>query len=200
MKPVNASPMIAGAPRAVSSDEERLILVDEHDRPIGEASKLECHLGEGLLHRAFSLLLFDRQGRLLMQQRAAGKLLWPSYWSNSCCSHPRQGETLAQAVRRRAGEELGVSVNPRFEFRFHYEARYGSVGVEREMCSVFTAVSDALLRPNPLEVDDVRWLNADTVDQLVAEDREVTPWFVHEWTRLRSQSQWPQSLLGVAAA
>ena len=80
--------------RIVSSEDEALILVDTDDTAIGSMSKAECHDGAGILHRAFSVFLFDEHGRLLLQQRAAGKRLWPLYWSNTCCSHPRQGEAI----------------------------------------------------------------------------------------------------------
>ena len=85
----------------VSFDDEPLILVDENDREIGYRSKVDCHTGHGTLHRAFSIFLFDNRGRVLLQQRAAGKPLWPLYWSNSCCSHPRRGESMQQALHRR---------------------------------------------------------------------------------------------------
>ncbi|HVS02847.1 MAG TPA: isopentenyl-diphosphate delta-isomerase, partial [Thermoanaerobaculia bacterium] len=92
----------------VSFANEELILVDEDDREVGHLSKAEAHAGEGVLHRAFSVLLFDRRGNLLLQRRAGGKQLWPGYWSNSCCSHPRRGESMEVATRRRLAEELGV--------------------------------------------------------------------------------------------
>ena len=90
----------------VSSESEALILVDENDREIGFSSKDSCHDGPGILHRAFSLFIFNTAGELLLQQRSAGKRLWPLYWSNSCCSHPRAGETMELAVNRRLQQEL----------------------------------------------------------------------------------------------
>ena len=74
---------------------ENLILVDEEDRVIGHEEKERCHDGAGKLHRAFSVFLFDGRGRMLIQRRSAAKRLWPLFWSNSCCSHPRQGEEIA---------------------------------------------------------------------------------------------------------
>jgi isopentenyl-diphosphate delta-isomerase len=87
-----------------SPDSDALILVDEADREVGHLSKTLCHEGRGVLHRAFSLLIFNAKGELLLQQRAAGKRLWPLYWSNSCCSHPRRAETMEAAVKRRLPE------------------------------------------------------------------------------------------------
>src|SRR2546421_1371118 len=92
----------------ISPDCEPLILVDEADREIGHMSKAQCHQGGGVLHRAFSLLLFNDAGELLLQQRAASKRLWPRHWSNSCCSHPRRAETLEAATHRRL-QGLGAS-------------------------------------------------------------------------------------------
>ena len=75
----------------VSDEDESLVLVDEDDREVGFLSKAVCHDGDGMLHRAFSLFVFNRRGELLLQRRSANKRLWPLYWSNSCCSHPRRG-------------------------------------------------------------------------------------------------------------
>src|SRR6185437_11810517 len=91
---------------ASAADSELLILVDESDREIGQLSKAECHRGSGVLHRAFSLLIFNEAGELLLQQRSAHKRLWPLYWSNSCCSHPRRAESMETAIHRRLYEEL----------------------------------------------------------------------------------------------
>src|SRR5471032_3303829 len=93
--------------REDAEESESLILVDEADREIGHLSKSECHEGRGILHRAFSVLIFNGHGELLLQQRAASKPLWPLFWSNSCCSHPRRSESMEGAVQRRLREELG---------------------------------------------------------------------------------------------
>src|ERR1700761_6433167 len=87
-----------------SADADTLILVDEADREVGYMSKARCHDGRGILHRAFSLLIFNAEGQLLLQQRSAAKRLWPLYWSNSCCSHPRRFENMETAVQRRLHE------------------------------------------------------------------------------------------------
>src|ERR1700692_1753634 len=92
----------------VAADPDALILVDEADRSLGFLNKTLCHEGRGILHRAFSLLIFNDGGELLIQQRAASKRLWPMYWSNSCCSHPRGNESMETATQRRLYEELGI--------------------------------------------------------------------------------------------
>ena len=76
----------------VSNASEQLILVDDHDREIGYQGKADCHTGKGVLHRAFSIFVFNEGNELLLQQRSPSKMLWPGYWSNTCCSHPRRGE------------------------------------------------------------------------------------------------------------
>jgi len=97
---------------------ESLILVDEADRRVGHLDKEKCHRGHGILHRAFSLLIVNGAGELLLQQRAPGKSLWPMFWSNSCCSHPRRSETMEVAIRRRLREELGLHCAMHFLFKF----------------------------------------------------------------------------------
>ena len=112
----------------VSSDEEPLILVEELDRVIGSRSKLACHKGNGVLHRAFSVFLFSDDGDVLLQRRSQEKLLWPGFWSNACCSHPRVGEELLEAVHRRMAQELGVSTAVEFAYKFTYHAQFDNVG------------------------------------------------------------------------
>ena len=122
--------------RIVSSEREELILVDRDDREIGFASKANAHDGDGVLHRAFSLFLFDDDGRLLLQQRAPDKRLWGGYWSNSCCSHPRRGESLEVATRRRLRDELNFETELEHVYWFCYQASFGDAGSEHELCHV----------------------------------------------------------------
>ena len=106
----------------VSSDEERLILVDSDDHETGTSTKSECHDGAGVLHRAFSVFVFNRRGELLIHQRHPSKRLWPNFWSNSCCSHPRAGENVDVAVHRRLEQELGLSADLHYVYKFEYVA------------------------------------------------------------------------------
>ncbi len=92
----------------VSSPTESLILVDDTDEQIGFCAKSECHRGNGLLHRAFSVFIFNREVKVLHQQRSEQKPLWPLFWSNSCCSHPREAEEVEDAGRRRLREDLNL--------------------------------------------------------------------------------------------
>ena len=179
----------AGPARVVSSDTEALILVNEDDQPVGTLSKGECHDGDGILHRAFSVFLFDPEGRLLIQQRAADKRLWPLYWANSCCSHPRAGEEMDIATARRTSEELGVSAELEFIYKFRYHARYKDLGSEHELCWVYIGRTSASeVRPNPSEIADWQFLAPDEVDDLIADEgADVAPWFRMEWRELRSR-------------
>ena len=105
-------------------DLEPLILVDDADHEIGHLDRANCHAGSGVLHRAFSLFIFNGNGELLLQQRAPGKRLWPLYWSNSCCSHPRRAESMDTAIHRRLHEELGLACPLHFLFKFQYQAQF----------------------------------------------------------------------------
>lgn len=170
----------------VSFNDEPLVLVDEQDREIGFLDKATAHQGQGVLHRAFSLLVFNRQGELLLQQRAAGKRLWPGYWSNTCCSHPRRGETLEVAIERRLSEELGMRCDLRFLFKFQYQAQFDDQGAEHELCWVYAGHSDDVPVLNLNEVSALRYIAPDALDaEMAARPQTFTPWFKSEWQRLR---------------
>jgi isopentenyl-diphosphate delta-isomerase len=164
---------------------EPLILVDEADREVGHLGKAQCHEGRGILHRAFSILIFNAQGELLLQQRSPRKRLWPLYWSNSCCSHPRRGETMKAAIDRRLLEELGLGCPLHFLFKFQYQAQFDLSGAENELCSVFIGKSSAPLRINHAEIQAWRWISPDALcAEMTRPVTKFTPWFVIEWERI----------------
>jgi isopentenyl-diphosphate delta-isomerase len=172
----------------VSFNSERLILVDESDREIGYASKADAHAGQGILHRAFSLFVFNSAGELLLQQRAPGKPLWPGYWANSCCSHPRGGEDMPTATQRRLAEELGFSCPLEYIYKFQYHAEFGDAGSESELCWVYVGQSDAPVRVNATEIAAWRYVKPEDLDREIAESPEhFTPWLKMEWRRLRGE-------------
>lgn len=169
----------------VSSEAEALILVDSEDRELGFLDKSACHDGAGVLHRAFSLFIFNPRGELLLQQRAAEKRLWPEFWSNSCCSHPRQGETMELAVQRRLHQELGMSAELQFTYKFEYTARFGDLGSEHELCWVYVGQTDQQPVINVTEIKDWRWIDPATLsDALRDAPGSYTPWLILEWQRL----------------
>jgi isopentenyl-diphosphate delta-isomerase len=170
----------------IMADSDALILVDESDRRLGQLSKAACHHGRGVLHRAFSLLIFNGRGELLVQQRAPSKRLWPLYWSNSCCSHPRIHESMEVATRRRLNEELGLACTLEFLFKFQYQAQFDETGAEHELCSVFIGRCDGPVQANREEIQNWRWIPPDVLQgEMSGGSRSgYTPWFLLEWARI----------------
>jgi isopentenyl-diphosphate delta-isomerase len=139
---------------------EEVVLLDDDGLAIGTASKAAVHGTDTPLHLAFSCYVFDGVGRLLVTQRAVAKQTFGGVWTNSCCGHPAPGEPIAEAVRRRTGQELGLELDrvtlvlPRFRYR-----AVGDNGVvENELCPVFTARASGDPHPDPTEVEDWEWV------------------------------------------
>ncbi len=171
--------------RVVSSDGEELIIVDRLDNEIGSLSKAACHEGGGVLHRAFSLFLFNDTGELLLQRRASAKHLWPGFWSNSCCSHPRLGEALPIATKRRLRDELNIAAELEFVYHFCYQAQFNDAGSENELCHVYVGKVDGEIHPNDSEIASIRFISAaDLSSELIARPHRYTPWFKQEWQAL----------------
>ena len=169
----------------VSDDSELLILVDNQDRELGHLDKAACHDDAGVLHRAFSLFIFNSNGELLLQQRAPDKRLWGGYWSNSCCSHPRKDETMLEAVSRRCQQELGFSTPMEFVYKFEYHAKFDDKGSEHELCSVFVGQFDGVPDINTTEISAWRWIAADELSRELNDPKSLyTPWLRLEWTTL----------------
>jgi len=124
---------------------------------------------------------------LLIQQRAAAKRLWPLFWSNSVCSHPRQAESTETAIHRRLHEELGLRCALQFLFKFQYQAQFDARGAENELCSVYVGRSSDPVRANHEEIMATRWISpAALAEEMGGEGRErFTPWFLLEWGRIR---------------
>lgn len=174
--------------RIVSSENEELILVDNDDNEIGFLSKARCHNGDGVMHRAFSLFLFNERGELLLQQRSDSKRLWPGFWSNSCCSHPRRGESLEVATMRRLGDELNVKTSLEFIYRFCYTAKFDETGSENELCHVYLGHLSGEVQANESEVLSVRFVPPDVLGiELSKFPQRFTPWFKQEWRALRTK-------------
>ncbi|HSH45800.1 MAG TPA: isopentenyl-diphosphate Delta-isomerase, partial [Longimicrobiales bacterium] len=141
---------------SLMSEPERVVLVDERDVPRGASEKLRAHR-DGELHRAFSVLVFDGRGRLLLQKRAAGKYHSGGLWSNTCCGHPRPGEPTVDAARRRLREEMDIDTTLRPLLTFRYRADVGGGLTENEYDHVLVGRYDAEPRPDPAEAEAWRW-------------------------------------------
>ena len=158
---------------------DRVLLVDDADRPLGWAPKLAAHLDGGRLHRAFSVFLFNAAGQMLLQRRAAGKYHFGGLWTNACCSHPRHGQPLLDSARARLRHELGIDTPLEELFGFVYRAEDPASGLtEHEFDHVLAGRFDGTPRPNPDEVSDWEWVDP---QELLADVRRrparYTPWF-----------------------
>ncbi|MFN8265893.1 MAG: isopentenyl-diphosphate Delta-isomerase [Chitinophagaceae bacterium] len=156
---------------------QEVILVNEQDEPIGVMEKMEAH-EKALLHRAFSVFLFSKNGDMLLQQRALSKYHSPGLWTNACCSHPAPGESNEEAALRRLGEELGIITPVKKAFHFTYKAGFDNGLTEHEFDHVFIGVFDDDLHLNPEEVASVSYKSMDVIEQELEQfPEQYTAWF-----------------------
>jgi len=161
--------------------EELLILVDEDDNPIGLEEKVKCHLPNGKLHRAFTALLLDKSGRLVLTRRATQKMLWPGIWDGTVASHPRKSETYVTSAERRMPEEIGISCKLDYLFKFEYHVPYKDVGSENEICGTMIGIIDdsttfSLIKD---EIDEVKWISAqELLSDLKINPKTYCPWML----------------------
>ncbi len=158
---------------------EFVILVDNNDRQIGLMEKQAAHI-EPHLHRAFSIFLFNSKGELLMQQRALSKYHSPGLWTNTCCSHPRSGETLEEATSRRLMEEMGMTCPMHEVYTFIYKAPVGQGLTEHEFDHVFIGQSDDIPNINTDEVASWKYMCLDDLKK----DLELYPELYTEWFKI----------------
>jgi isopentenyl-diphosphate delta-isomerase len=169
---------------------ENCIVVDNSDNIIGHDSKVNCHLGEGKLHRAFSVLLFNSSGKLLIQKRAADKITFPSIWANSCCSHPLYTDSeidgiegTKRAAKRRMEQELGIdkdnidSNQLCFITKMHYRARADEKWVEHEIDYIFAINCDVETSSNPNEIEEMKYVTEEELQGLFDSGEKIGPWF-----------------------
>lgn len=153
------------------------MLVNDHDEVTGVMEKMEAHR-TGSLHRAFSVLLFNSRGEMLLQKRAQTKYHSSGLWTNTCCSHPRPGETLEEAARRKLRQEMGIEANPRFAFKFQYKAPLDNQLIEHEIDHVFIGQFDGEPVLNEHEAEDWKFVDLHSLKQQVHTDpQQFTPWF-----------------------
>lgn len=156
---------------------EQVILVDEHDNAIGMMEKMEAHR-KGLLHRAFSVVVFNSAGEMLLQKRALSKYHSGGLWTNACCSHPQPDESVEASASRRVKYEMGIDVTPVFAFKFTYLAALDHGLIEHELDHVFTATYDQEPRINAAEVDDWKYISlSELKDDMVRSPERYTVWF-----------------------
>ena len=165
--------------RAPGPSDEQLILVDESNRAVGAAEKHAAHRA-GLLHRAFSIFVVDGRGRILLQQRSAGKYHSGGLWANSCCGHPRPGERTITAAHRRLKEELGVVSPLSFGFFSRYQADLDRGMRENELVYVYFGTLQSEIEPDPSEVAKVEFLSVRDIGRRIKSDPDAfAVWFKH---------------------
>lgn len=156
---------------------EYVVLVDENDNEIGVMEKMLAH-EQALLHRAISIFIFNDKQELLLQQRAGTKYHSPLLWTNTCCSHPRQGEELSAAANRRLMEEMNMACNLSYKFSFTYKAVLDQGLTEHEFDHVFFGWSNDFPAANPDEVADCKYLSLEAIDaELLYHPEQYTSWF-----------------------
>ena len=156
---------------------ENVILVDEKDNQVGLMPKLEAHQ-KGLLHRAFSVFIFNSDYKLLLQKRASSKYHSGGLWTNTCCSHPRDGEDIIDAANRRLNEEMGIKTSLRKVFDFIYTAELDNNLIENEFDHVFYGVYDIDPIINKDEAEDFKWVDMETLKNDIENNKDqYTVWF-----------------------
>ncbi|MEW5853778.1 MAG: isopentenyl-diphosphate Delta-isomerase [Myxococcota bacterium] len=167
------------ATRPVPRSTDVVILVDDRDQPLGTADKLKAHEDGGKLHRAFSIFVFNSQGQVMLQRRAASKYHFGGLWTNTCCSHPHPDYGLLEFARNRLQEEMGFDVPLTEQFSFVYRAHDAQSGLtEHEYDHVLFGRYDGEPHPNPAEADGWKWMEPEALRQdVVAHPERYTPWF-----------------------
>ena len=161
--------------------DEYVILVDKNDIPIGTEEKVKCHLPDGKLHRAFTALLFDKNGRLVLTRRAKEKMLWPEDWDGTFASHPRESETYVSSGERRMPEELGIEGELDYLHKFEYHVPYKNVGSENEICGTLIGIIDESTELKKIEgeIDEIKWISAvELLSEIKTNPKIYCPWML----------------------
>lgn len=157
--------------------EEHVVIVSEQDEVLGLMEKMQAH-ENGILHRAFSVFLFNEKGEMLLQKRASSKYHSPERWTNAVCSHPREGETYLEAAKRRMKEELGIEADLTEKFHFIYKADVGQNLWEHELDYVFTGNFSGEIHLNHDEVSEIRYISMEELDcEMNLHPEHFTEWF-----------------------
>jgi isopentenyl-diphosphate Delta-isomerase len=173
-----------------------VILVNEQDEPVGLMEKMEAHR-KGVLHRAFSVFIFNRKGEMLLQQRALKKYHSGGLWTNACCSHPLPGESNETAATRRLKEEMGFITPIQKIFDFTYQSPFENGLTEHEFDHVFAGIHEGLIAPDPEEVKDFCYMTLDAIAaSLESHPDKYTTWFhiafprVQQWAAIHFKKDW----------
>ena len=157
---------------------DKTLVVNEKDEVIGEEDKFKCHLGDGILHRAYLVIIFNGN-KVLLTKRSDKKLLWPGFWDGSIASHVRNGESYEDSARRRMKEEIGIDVDPLYLFKFEYKSKYGNIGTEHEICAVLKVRYNGQLDINPNEISEYKFVKINELREDVKLNPEFyCPWFI----------------------
>ncbi len=171
--------------------EENVILVDERDNKLGLMEKMEAH-EKGLLHRAFSVFVVNSSGELMMQQRALHKYHSGGLWTNTCCSHPRDGETTEEAAHRRLQEEMGFDCEIRKMFHFIYKAELDLGMTEHELDHLYIGFYNGIPQLNKKEVAEWKWMSIEEIEaDLGDHPQNYTEWFKIIFARFVEASKKP---------
>ena len=164
-----------------------LIKVTPDNEISGYETKENCHAGEGILHRAFSIFIFNDNKELLLQKRSNLKSLWPLFWSNSACSHPHKGESYDEASKRRLKEELGIDTHLQYLYKFQYQAKFNELGSENELCAVYIGKENGAIKVDPQEIVQWKYISIEQLNESIKNSSgDYTPWFRMEWERICS--------------
>jgi isopentenyl-diphosphate delta-isomerase len=161
--------------------EEFVILVDGDDNPIGKEEKVKCHLPNGRLHRAFTALIFNKEGKLLLTRRSDSKMLWPGEWDGTVASHPREGETYVSSAERRMPEEIGMTCQMNYVNKFEYHVPYKEIGSENEVCGTLLGIADEFEESSLIkdEISAIKWITPDELKVELENNRDIyCPWMV----------------------
>ena len=161
--------------------EEFVILVDGNDNPIGKEEKVKCHLPNGKLHRAFTALIFNKEGKLLLTRRSDSKMLWPGEWDGTVASHPREGETYVSSAERRMPEEIGITCQMNYVNKFEYHVPYKNIGSENEVCGTLVGVVDDFDESSLIkdEISAIKWISPNELKTELENNLDIyCPWMV----------------------
>ena len=164
-----------------------LLKVNKNDKVIGYETKKRCHIGEGILHRAFTIFVLNKNKEVLIQKRSKDKFLWPLFWETTCSSHPQKGENIKKAAEKRLKKELGIECSLQYIGKFYYWAKYKNIGSEKEICWIFLGkYLREDINPDPKEVAEWQWVNIKEFEKdLNIHSQKYAPWVLPAFRRIK---------------